>query len=250
MKQGSSRSANCLWDPCAACLQLPLDATITGNKKLKYHCEQAQADGFEYAWLDTCCIKRRDVAELSISINSMFSWYRSSAYVMFYSNDWKEIRTKASQRTALSIITSIEPKVLTINSSGDVSAAQKMSWMAKRETSRTEDMAYCLLGFFSLNMPTNYGEGENASRRLQLEIMKTSYDQSRFPWMSDINDLQKGCDFLASSRKDFACAKSVVRFNFDKTEKSYSVTNKGLSIELPLAPVEDEANRYQALLNC
>ncbi|KAA8900884.1 hypothetical protein FN846DRAFT_988364 [Sphaerosporella brunnea] len=188
MKQGSSRSANCLWDPCAACLQLPLDATITGNKKLKYHCEQAQADGFEYAWLDTCCIKRRDVAELSISINSMFSWYRSSAnsttqafaksrwfkrgwtlqeliapqYVMFYSNDWKEIRTKASQRTALSIITSIEPKVFDHQQlwgcqrrSEDVLDGQA----PKRLGQRTWPTAF--LGFFSLNMPTNYGEGEN-----------------------------------------------------------------------------------------
>jgi hypothetical protein len=39
-------------------------------------------------------------------------------------------------------------------------AAEKMSWAARRQTSRIEDTAYCLMGLFNINMPLLYGEGE------------------------------------------------------------------------------------------
>jgi hypothetical protein len=57
-----------------------------------------------------------------------------------------------------------------------------MSWASKRETTRSEDTAYCLLGIFDVNMPLLYGEGEKAFVRLQEEIMKNSDDQSLFAW--------------------------------------------------------------------
>lgn len=62
------------------------------------------------------------------------------------------------------------------------SIAQRMSWAAKRKTTRIEDMAYSLLGIFGVNMPMLYGEGEKAFLRLQGEIMKISDDQSLFSW--------------------------------------------------------------------
>ena len=37
-----------------------------------------------------------------------------------------------------------------------------MSWASRRVTTRDEDIAYCLLGIFSVNMPLLYGEGEKA----------------------------------------------------------------------------------------
>ncbi|KAH6623451.1 heterokaryon incompatibility protein-domain-containing protein [Chaetomium tenue] len=58
------------------------------------------------------------------------------------------------------------------------SVAQKMSWAAKRRTTRLEDEAYCLLGLFDVNMPMLYGEGDRAFFRLQQEILKVSDDQS------------------------------------------------------------------------
>nr|VWO96082.1 N/A [Ganoderma boninense] len=47
-----------------------------------------------------------------------------------------------------------------------------MSWAAQRKTKRVEDEAYCLMGLFGVNMPTNYGEGKRAFLRLQYEIMQ------------------------------------------------------------------------------
>jgi hypothetical protein len=62
------------------------------------------------------------------------------------------------------------------------SVAKRFSWAALRETSRTEDIAYCLLGIFDVNMPLLYGEGKKAFIRLQEEIMKSSNDYSLFAW--------------------------------------------------------------------
>ena len=45
-----------------------------------------------------------------------------------------------------------------------------------------EDEAYCLLGLFSINMPTLYGEGRRAFQRLQLEIVKQSQDTTLLAW--------------------------------------------------------------------
>ncbi|KAI1786232.1 hypothetical protein LXA43DRAFT_1034709 [Ganoderma leucocontextum] len=50
------------------------------------------------------------------------------------------------------------------------------------ETTRVEDQAYSLLGLFDIHMPTIYGEGERAFRRLQEEIMRRIPDQSLFAW--------------------------------------------------------------------
>ena len=37
---------------------------------------QAEKDGFEYIWCDTCCIDKKNNTELSEAINSMFHWYK------------------------------------------------------------------------------------------------------------------------------------------------------------------------------
>lgn len=62
------------------------------------------------------------------------------------------------------------------------SIAQRMSWAARRTTTRIEDEAYCLLGIFDINMPLLYGEGSKAFRRLQEEILRKSQDQSILAW--------------------------------------------------------------------
>jgi hypothetical protein len=48
-----------------------------------------------------------------------------------------------------------------------------MSWAAKRNITRKEDRAYCLLGIFDVHIPLIYGEGEKAFTRLKEEIDKS-----------------------------------------------------------------------------
>ncbi|KAI1812489.1 heterokaryon incompatibility protein-domain-containing protein [Poronia punctata] len=52
-------------------------------------------------------------------------------------------------------------------------------WAKSRETTRGEDIAYCLMGLFGVNMPLLYGEGkENALLRLQRNIISSCNDHS------------------------------------------------------------------------
>ena len=78
-------------------------------------------------------------------------------YVVFFGSDWTEIGTKSSLQEVISDITGIDSQVLLTNYGGEISVAQRMAWASKRETSRVEDEAYCLMGFFGVNMPMLYG---------------------------------------------------------------------------------------------
>ncbi|KAF4827059.1 Vegetative incompatibility protein HET-E-1 [Colletotrichum tropicale] len=195
-----------------------------GFKKIEACCAQARRDGFDWAWLDTCCIDKTSSAELSEAINSMFRWYRQarvcyvylsdlpSQYpgnvdrrqfnnakwftrgwtlqeliapraVEFYDQNWEEIGTKASLLDLLHDKTGIRRDILdgtTIHTA--ISAGERMSWASRRETTRQEDLAYCLLGIFGIHMPLLYGEGPQAFIRLQHEILRTSEDLSILLW--------------------------------------------------------------------
>ncbi|KAH9890331.1 HET-domain-containing protein [Xylariomycetidae sp. FL2044] len=64
----------------------------------------------------------------------------------------------------------------------ECSAAEKLSWASKRQTTRVEDEAYCLLGLLDVNMPLLYGEGSKAFIRLQQEVMVSRNDLTMLTW--------------------------------------------------------------------
>jgi hypothetical protein len=103
--------------------------------------------------------------------------------VIFYSEDWSRIGTRNGLHRLISRITGIERAFLSGERLDEASVAKKMSWAAKRQTTRLEDIAYCLLGIFEINMSLLYGEGERAFQRLQHKIMKVyPEDQTLFAW--------------------------------------------------------------------
>jgi hypothetical protein len=103
--------------------------------------------------------------------------------VRFFSRNWTHIGTKSSLAQILSDITRIDRKYLLYREDiRSASIAHRMAAAADRTTTRPEDIAYCLLGLFEVNMPLLYGEGAQAFVRLQEEIMKTSDDHSIFAW--------------------------------------------------------------------
>jgi hypothetical protein len=61
--------------------------TKRGFIKIRYACEQALRDGYEYIWVDNCCIKKESSAELSEAINSMFRWYKDASICYAYLSD-------------------------------------------------------------------------------------------------------------------------------------------------------------------
>ncbi|KAI0763563.1 heterokaryon incompatibility protein-domain-containing protein [Trametes elegans] len=105
------------------------------------------------------------------------------ALVLFLSAEWEAIGTKMDLAKLLSHITGVEDVVLRLECPVEaIHVAKRMAWAADRRTTRVEDEAYCLMGIFGINMPTLYGEGRLAFRRLQEEIMKNSIDSSLFAW--------------------------------------------------------------------
>jgi hypothetical protein len=71
-----------------------------------------------------------------------------------------------------------------------IPACQKMSWASDRNTTKDEDMAYCMIGIFDIShMYLKRGEGRRAFIRLQEEVIKQSNDLTLFAWkLSDDND--------------------------------------------------------------
>jgi hypothetical protein len=59
----------------------------SGYDKIKFCAEQAATDGFQYFWVDTCCINKSDSTELTTAINSMFRWYRNAKKCYVYLTD-------------------------------------------------------------------------------------------------------------------------------------------------------------------
>ena len=120
------------------------------------------------------------------------------------------------------------------------SVARRMSWAASRRTTRVEDMAYCLLGIFDINMPLLYGEGNRAFIRLQEEIMKVSTDQSIFAWDCmnvTIPRRQGDISIIAPSPSVFSNGGDIVlcRTSSDSIDNTiFRQSNFGLSLQLPL----------------
>ena len=266
---------------------------LPGLVKIQAFCRLADTRGFQWAWIDTCCIDKRSSAELAEAINSMFKWYRRSAecyvhmadvefsddelslkrqseetfwrapdgwaslrdrfnrstwfergwtlqeliapnHIVFYDSHWNEIGSLLHFYEDVAKVTGIDKNYLVPGPRFRKwsSVATRMSWASRRHTSREEDIAYCLLGLFDVNMPLLYGEGaEKAFIRLQTEIMKDSDDESLFAWTSD----QRSSSLLAERPSYFANSGDIdiPPRKRDITRPPYSITNHGLEIALP-----------------
>ena len=130
-------------------------------------------------------------------------------HVVFFDAEWRQIGTKAGLSDDLQRITKVPASCLRNGSPvalARYSVAEKMSWAAARNTTRLEDIAYCLLGLFDVYMPLLYGEGRRAFWRLQSEILKQTTDQSLFAWRSHgvgIGDLSSPTLIFADSPAQF-----------------------------------------------
>jgi len=202
--------------------------------------------------------------------------------IVFYDKYWKSLGSRKTLIDHISEITRIEVRALlwkekviyqpdkTLNA---FCIAKRMSWVSRRETTRIEDTAYCMLGIFNINMPLLYGEGQRAFTRLQEEIIKSSNDNSILAWGLDylrwdsmqqvissmserVNILNNSENFLASSPKDFKDCHDLEYATIPSLP--FSMNNVGLQIQLPLVKVDRlkvdgenwETHFWIALLNC
>jgi len=230
---------------------LGLKGQLKEDSKIRMACKIAADANIQYVWVDTCCIDKSNSTELSEAIKSMYNWYRQSKvcyaflfdlepdgdlgacrwfsrgwtlqeliapkHVVFYSKEWNLHGTKRDLVGELSRITGISEGILLGDELSAVSIAQKMSWAAGRKTTRVEDIAYCLLGIFDINMPLLYGEGHRAFRRLQEVILLNVHDLSIFAWRRTSPPPPAGdgareyCGVLADSPSLFETCGSFVK---------------------------------------
>ena len=231
-------------------------------------CAMAASHGFEWVWIDTCCIDKSSSAELTEAINSMFQWYRKAevCYVFlsdlhpgdttrgmrqcrwfgrgwtlqelvaprrveFFDVDWNYLGSRKELSDLLGLSTGIPvPLLLGLKELSTYSVARRMSWAAQRKTTRVEDLAYCLLGIFGVNMPLLYGEGSKAFLRLQEEIIRRNNDMTIFAWRQPpVGDPKLKFDvtsILATSIAGFRDCGDIIRFRNDFDPMS--LTSRGL----------------------
>ena len=283
-----------------------------GYKKILDTCRQAQKDGYEWVWVDTCCIDKRSSAELSEAINSMYRWYANAkacyAYlhdvdgssfptkkdnekypksngwpewfsrgwtlqemiapsdVQFFNENWEHIGTKKTRAPMLSNITGVPAQILRngLNANRPC-VARIMSWATNRTTTRVEDRAYSLMGLLDVNMPMLYGEGRKAFHRLQLEIIRSSNDQTVFAWghasnvrigsiLADDPSFFVDCSDMELLDHDQFIQLSKSQFpelgSMDADDGVFPVTNRGIQIWMLLCPYPQSKSIFRAYLPC
>ncbi|KAK4202921.1 vegetative incompatibility protein HET-E-1 [Triangularia verruculosa] len=174
--------------------------------------------------------------------------------VVFFAKDWSLIGTRGKLVTRISNITGIATRFILRRTQDPAvppplfaaGVATKMSWLSRRETTRVEDMAYCMLGIFDINMPLLYGEGHKAFTRLQEEIIRVSNDQSIFCWRWDEKFVPHNwVSILSPSPRAFDQSADYKAYRLIEdgdeyktlmSQLTYSLTNIGLSINLPVVP--------------
>ncbi|KAJ8507089.1 hypothetical protein ONZ45_g10511 [Pleurotus djamor] len=150
---------------------------------------------------------------------------------------------------SISSLSDIDENVLSypITPSPDLASAM-FRYCAKRETTRLEDSAYCLISLLDVHMQIAYGEGpETAFYRLQLACLERSPSRTLFMWSSNPRPLGDLC----SSRRNSALANHPMAFRYpprdpanisfdfnaqappaltDGVDPSFAMTNCGLRI--------------------
>lgn len=278
-----------------------------------------------YAYLSDVKVEDAEFASLDRSYLEGARWFTrgwclqeliAPKEIVFFARSWKRLGKKSEISSVLTDITNIDESILVratilhlypshISSSkskftpptnfppphqlgaslSTTSLSRRMSWASLRSTTRTEDLAYCLMGLFNVNMPLLYGEGPKAFIRLQEEIMKDSDDHSLFAWVPDaarfLPTLDLHIDFPRcrpiwstwkekSDTPDLAAVSENVRGVFAShpgefsaswilqprpgflplaLDQPYALTNKGVEMRVPLVWLDPETNLVLVVYN-
>lgn len=182
--------------------------------------------------------------------------------VAFYDQDWKPISTRGKIQDLTGVITGIRPLYLfspprhrrIYDTLSRASVAERMSWMDKRETTRPEDLAYCVLGIFEINMPMLYGEGSKAFQRLQEEIMKKNDDSTLLSWGYQelcSNWRWEEASLLAPHPSSFRYCRDIAPCSLKGfNAASFSMNQRGLQMKVPVRVDLTHQLLAYMILNC
>jgi hypothetical protein len=142
-----------LEDIFSSCLQLTGFVSVLQGPRAKFHPDNLGFDvGKVESWLDVFTGSRWFTRGWTLQE------LIAPSTVAFFGCNWSFIGTRNGMPEAISMATKIDQLVLDrLKSVSSVSVANMMAWAANRETTRTEDRAYSLLGLFDVKMPMLYG---------------------------------------------------------------------------------------------
>jgi len=203
--------------------------------------------------------------------------------LIFYDQKWNRISTVMKSEVGhptsifgnrrsfverLASITRIPSDALTTSERiRSYSIAARLSWAAHRWLTREEDIAYCLLGLFNINMPLLYGEGSMAFVRLQREIIAQTDDQSILTWSkpyqidlwglrrSETGPLCSSTGILAPHPRYFKDCGNVNRTHSrylnhrERLETRHIVTNKGVELTIMAARIASKVTCMECMDN-
>jgi len=113
---------------------------------------------------------------------------------------------------------------------------ERMVWASGRQTTRIEDMAYCLIGIFDIPLSIAYGEGRIAFYRLQVEIMQRSHDRGLFAWSGSPSSHKSM--FAAGPEGFLPLEGKFLTATGPSANSTHMLTNCGLRIPLSVYDVQ------------
>jgi len=255
-----------------------------GYHKIKESCRIALEANYNWVWLDTCCIDKRNFTELNEAINAMYKWYQKAslcvAYlfdyvhghdelansswftrcwtlqeliaprrVEFYDQNWKFFGSKNRLCEQIATITWIGVEVLRCRADPTTACtvAVRLSWAARRKASRVEDEAYSLLGLFALSMPTLYGSGEKAFQMFLEEVLRRTGDVTSLVWNKPLESHATSLSGLLPSSPAAYASKRCARTT-GSLSRSLSVVADG--IELDVLTIPYTLGSFLCILDC
>jgi hypothetical protein len=165
-------------------------------------------DHTKYIWIDTICIDKSNLFELDEAIRSMYTWYSSCAAVVLDSDTpldvWCTRGWCLIEGAAAGVLRGITKsgnlatiQELALEQNQDLcmldlhlyyrqgNAAEILTRMDVRKTTREEDMAYALVEIFFIHLELAYGEGFKSRERLFNELATQKGDISFLSFQSN-----------------------------------------------------------------
>ncbi|KAG9313289.1 hypothetical protein JVU11DRAFT_5593 [Chiua virens] len=178
--------------------------------------------------------------------------------IRFYGRDWTPINPNGgsqindkkddSMRRIIERITGIpEEDIREFRPSCD-RVSEKMRWMAQRQTTRVEDIAYSLIGIFKVTMMNvAYGEGSGAFDRFMRVLAESCHDPSFLAWCGDSSHNSQAlprsplCYHLDETRAKFLELSGFEASQARSGNPFYTVKKNGLKVKVLIIPI-DESN--------
>lgn len=178
--------------------------------------------------------------------------------IKFYGKDWQELSDKRNDKEndhlmeIISRITNIPRHDLTSFKPGTKNIRERMFWASRRHTTRVEDLSYCLIGIFDVNLPIAYGEGDWAFYRLMEVIIQRCDEWGIFAWAGTpsshgrTNAICQSPECYLEIQTERFPAESATKVHGDT---SFTLSRRGLLLWLMIAigdlRATEKANHYE-----